>query len=292
MYIVDNKPETIPKQVSFAGRESQRPTVISRKNALSRSRDKSDVERQQQFKPDLRIDSTLSMMFLDCTPTLKRSADGVYSGVQFTSVSQPGCLGQNQQGYLKHFGFTFFNPQPCPTYPKIWIYELPSYMISSPSSALLYAVRAATLAHYGRRTGNQPMQLEACQWYEKGLESQRFENEQTELRLAQGEDIEEEISETWISAPIMLTLFESVMATSLISWTHHMRAAGKMMELRGPRSCQNGSIHYLFRTVRLTAVSVTIDQVYTPTELCPVVHGNSNPHSFCLCLGRMVHSAV
>ena len=195
-------------------------------------------------------------MYLDNSPILRRRADGVYCGIQLEPVSQSISLHDNPQWFVKHFGYTFFHPRPCPTNPQIWIYELPAFMIFSPSSTLLFAIRAATLAHYGRSMGDVSMQLEARRWYERGLESQRSENEQTELHLAHGDDLEEKISGTLISAPIMLCLFESVMSTDLFSWTHHMRAAGKMLELRGPRKCQAGSIHYLFRSVRLAAVSV------------------------------------
>lgn len=114
------------------------------------------------------------------------------------------------------------------------------------------------MALYGKQRGDAAMQLEACYWYDKGLESQRHESHETELQLARCGSAAGKISEATISAPILFSLFECLMTTSFAAWAQHITAAGKMLELRGPTMCQDGIIHHLFRSVRLGSVSLSI----------------------------------
>ena len=161
-----------------------------------------------------------------------------------------------RQIIMQHFITAFFNPQSRDVRPNAWVYELPTLMSDHSSSALVYSIRAASMAHYGKRTGDMPMQIEACRWYDKGLEAQRLESERTELHLLTGGNIYQRLGVAAISAPVMFSFFECMMATSFVAWSQHLKAAAKMVEMRGAINCQSGLIHYVFRTVRMGAVSI------------------------------------
>ena len=162
-----------------------------------------------------------------------------------------------RQMIMHQFITAFWNPESRNIRPNAWVYQLPSLMSTHPASALVYSVRAASMAHFGKRTGNVSMQVEACRWYDRGLESQRLESQRTELQLRNGDSVHQRLDAATISAPLMFSLFESMMTTSFAAWSEHLKAAGKMLEMRGPEGCQTGLIHHLFRTVRVGAVSLT-----------------------------------
>ena len=162
-----------------------------------------------------------------------------------------------RQVILQQFITAFFHPQSPEVRPNAWVYELPTLMSNHSSSALVYSVGAASMAHYGKRTGNISMQIEACRWYDKGLEAQRLESERTELHLINGGNVDQRLGVAAISAPIMFSLYESMMTTSFVAWAQHLKAAAKMLEMKGALNCQSGLIHHLFRTVRIGAVSLS-----------------------------------
>lgn len=63
---------------------------------------------------------------------------------------------------MQHFVAAFFNPQDREVRPNAWVYELPPLMSDHSSSLLVYSVRAASMAHFVKRTGDMSMQMEAC----------------------------------------------------------------------------------------------------------------------------------
>ena len=107
---------------------------------------------------------------------------------------------------------------------------------------------------YGRRSGNESMQMEACRQYAKGLECQLIESQVRQLRLANGHDVAEVFDEEAVCTTIMFSLFEAAMATTANAWTNHILAAAHMVELLGPERCSTGIMHFLFRTVRIGIV--------------------------------------
>ena len=161
-----------------------------------------------------------------------------------------------RQVIMQHFITAFFNPQSHEVRPNAWVYELPTLLSDHSSSALVYSVRAASMAHYGKRTGDKSMQIEACRWYDKGLKAQRLQSERTELHISTPGNIDQRLGVAAVSAPLMFALFESMMTTSYVAWSQHLKAAAKMLEIRGAINCQSGLIHDVFRTVRIGAVSL------------------------------------
>lgn len=108
---------------------------------------------------------------------------------------------------------------------------------------------------YGRKCGNESMQIEACRQYAKGLENHLIETQMRHLWLANGRDVADVIDEEAVCATIMFAFFEATMATTVNAWADHMLAASKMVELLGPKRCATGVLHYIFRTVRIGIVS-------------------------------------
>ncbi len=210
------------------------------------------------MRTDATVDKPSTIIPLEGSQALIRDPSGGYHSDQLASPYQPINVNDCQSTFLRQFIATFFNPKANPTRPNIWVYELPSILSAAPSPALICSIRAASMALYGKQRGDAAMQLEACYWYDKGLESQRHENHETELQLARCGSAASKISEATISAPILFSLFECLMTTSFAAWAQHITAAGKMLELRGPTMCQDGIIHHLFRSVRLGSVSLSI----------------------------------
>ena len=156
-----------------------------------------------------------------------------------------------QELFLETFIKVFFNPR---TPFDGWADELPTYLVRPKTKAITYAIRAATMSVYGKRNGDESIQMEACRSYAKALESQLIEGQIHQLQLSRGESVAEVFSEETVCAPIMLCLFESAMCTNITAWAQHLVAAGKMLEMLGPDRCRHGTLHNLFRLVRIGTV--------------------------------------
>lgn len=214
---------------------------------------------------------------------------------QLPSSYQPSRADLVQEHYIALFISSFFAPQSCRTKFDIWIHELPVLVSSSPKTAVMYSIRAATMAFYGKMVDNKSIQVNACQWYAKGLQKQRQETE-TQLQLGSRQLDNEGPTESAICASIMLSLFESVMCTSFEGWAQHLIAAGKMLEMRGPENCVSGRILSVFRTIRLGAVS----KIFTPpTELLSAsqlidtgLYLNGTGKTVPICIRSLVHDPV
>lgn len=222
-----------------------------------------------------------------------RDRSAAYNGLQFASVHQPSRADLYQPMFIEYFISAFFHPRRRRTTPNEWMSEIPSFLDADPSSAMICSLRATTMAHYGKLTGDADMQFEACRWYDKGLEKARLESEKTQLELAQGGSINDHFTEATICAPLMFSLFECLMTTSFTAWTPHMKAAGKMLEMRGPTNCQDGTIHHLFRSVRFGVVSLDTVSIFMSRKLTAVGHTrNAFGTSVSLRFGRVVHRPI
>ena len=143
----------------------------------------------------------------------------------------------------------------------MWAYHLPAILASTNSSAVEYATKAATMAFYGTKAGDDAIKTEACRWYVKGLGYQR-----TELERASSPDRAQQLDITSVLAPLMFSIFETVMMTSHNGWVQHMQAASKFLELLGPEACQEGLAWSLLRSVRLGVVSAIFEDLYFDFE--------------------------
>jgi hypothetical protein len=149
-----------------------------------------------------------------------------------------------QQHYVAHF---VSSHDSCI---HTWINHLPNLMSSPPHSPEVFAIRAATIAFYGKLSGREDLELEATRWYSRGLESQR-----KYLEAASQEKEHGLCTERAVCAAIMFSRFEAIICTSPVGWIHHFTAAVKLLELSGPKKCQNGLMHMFFRSMRIASVS-------------------------------------
>ena len=165
---------------------------------------------------------------------------------------QPSRASAFQDHFLGHFIMAFFNPR---TQFDDWAFRIPDFLENPQSASLTLSIRAATMALYGKKSGNESIQMEACRHYAKGLESQLLDSKAHQLKMANGGQVAEIFNEETICATVMFSFFESIMSTSITGWAQHLAAAGKMMEMLGPERCRYGIVHNLFRTVRVGTVS-------------------------------------
>lgn len=164
---------------------------------------------------------------------------------------QPSKADIFQMHFTAHFIGNFFNPSSYLTKLNLWVYHIPAITSSSPSPAVQASIRAATMAFYGAKTGDVSLQIEASKWYGKGLSQQRIE-----LDEISNDPTNQELRITGLLAPLMFAMFETVMVTNSNGWSQHLHAASRMLELLGPEACQDGVANSLFRSIRISMVSI------------------------------------
>jgi len=129
-----------------------------------------------------------------------------------------------------------------------WLAKLPSLILTSHSSPTMrYAVRATSMAFYGRLNASISIQTEARRTYTKALETRRKD-------ICRNTDASRTPEEALCST-VLMCYFELVVKTTPLAWMQHLNAAAAMLEAIGPEACQKGLMHQLFRTVRLGIVS-------------------------------------
>ena len=165
---------------------------------------------------------------------------------------QPSKADLFQQHFTSHFIGNFFNPDSFLRKHNMWAYHLPAILASTTSPAVEYATRAATMAFYGTKAEDDSVKTEACRWYVKGLGLQR-----NELQKASSPERGQHLDSTSVLAPLMFSIFETIMMTNKFGWVQHLHAACKFLEVIGPEACQDGLGYSLLRSIRLTVVSQT-----------------------------------
>jgi hypothetical protein len=131
--------------------------------------------------------------------------------------------------------------------------QWPSEPIQNPTSlALKFAVRAGTMAFYGNLTKNATIQTNASQWYSKAIQ---LEISRLAAKVSEPRENPKAVNPEDILTPMVLALFESALCTSPMGWAHHLIAASKLLEDLGPERCQTGTMHDIFRALRLNMVS-------------------------------------
>ena len=165
---------------------------------------------------------------------------------------QPSKADLFQQHFTSHFISNFFNPESFLRKHNMWAYHLPAILASTTSPAVEYATRAATMAFYGTKAEDDIVKTEACRWYVKGLGLQR-----NELQRASSPERRQQLDCTSVLAPLMFSIFETIMMTNKTGWVQHFHAACKFLELIGPEACQDGLGYSLLRSVRVGVVSLS-----------------------------------
>jgi hypothetical protein len=132
-----------------------------------------------------------------------------------------------------------------------WLAELPNILSRPNGNEEVYAIRAATMALYGKLTRDKQVEAEASKWYAKGLEVQR-----TKLCLASQKRNYRPCIHGAIGAAILFSYFESIICTMPMGGLQHYAAAAQMLEVAGPENCQSGLMHMFFRSTRIASVRI------------------------------------
>ena len=167
---------------------------------------------------------------------------------QLPTSYQPSRAVPFQQFFLTHFIDFFFNPK-AKIRANAWINGLPKFLAASPTPALRYSIRAATMAIYGKLSKHTSIEFEACRWYVQSLKSQRMQLQAMNHRS------KETVDESTVIVPLLLCFFEIVLWTEDGAWMRHNTAAESLLEMIGPQSCRTGQFNDIFFSVRLGAVS-------------------------------------
>jgi hypothetical protein len=126
-----------------------------------------------------------------------------------------------------------------------WLTHLPNLQSKTVKPALRLSIRATSMAFYATLHRDTTMLVDSFRWYAMSLNSQR----QSLARL--GAHSIPSVEETLV--PIILGLYEVYAGTTTTSMWHHLAAATKILELRGPSNCK-GLILPLFQAMRVSAV--------------------------------------
>jgi hypothetical protein len=198
------------------------------------------------------------------------------------TIYQPKRASAFQELYIGHF-MSSVNP-----IVHLWVTELPNILSGPAEKEEIYAIRAATMALYGKLTGNRDVQVEASAWYLKGLEIQR-----TKLSVAAEKENYKPCIHGAIGAAVMFSYFENIICTMPMGWMQHCIAAAKMFEVVGPENCQTGLIHMFFRSMRINSVIFPelSDRSSKKRLICSVHHRAHIRQGIGLCIKYMVHCA-
>ena len=169
--------------------------------------------------------------------------------------------------FLELYISNFVSLQDTSVHP--WITALPKLVSSSADQSEVYGIRAATMALYGRMSGNRDLEVEASSLYSRGLDAQR-----ETLPVADKAQSYQFCCHKAVAAAMMFSYFETVICTMPMGWMQHYIAATKMCELSGPEKCQTGLMHLFFRSIRVAAVSFLLNILLGP--LLSRVHALTN----------------
>ncbi|KAH0548214.1 hypothetical protein GP486_008070 [Trichoglossum hirsutum] len=172
--------------------------------------------------------------------------------LQLPSSYQPSRAAAFQQHFVSYLISSLSSPLLHKTQLRSWAIELPE-ILNAAGPTTIYSVRAAAMALYGIRSGDKSIQTDSCRWYAMGLSCQRSLLQKSATDCPAEMPTAEEIC-----APIMLSLFEVAVCTAPAGWIHHLSAATRMLEMRGPENCREGTVHTLFRTLRISSVFITV----------------------------------
>ncbi|KAL6872519.1 hypothetical protein HDV57DRAFT_505377 [Trichoderma longibrachiatum] len=165
---------------------------------------------------------------------------------------QPSVAPVFDQLFLSSFITSFAKPTVGCEPHQSWMNHLHELLVTG-DAPLKHSIRAVATAFHGRMAGNPAAQHAAEHCYIAALRSQR-------ARIAPflslpssryGPNDEE------IFTSMMLLYFELINPSSTASWLKHMHGVMSLLVLRGPKSCQTGAMHLLFRSLRFLEAYVS-----------------------------------
>jgi len=139
----------------------------------------------------------------------------------------------------------------------VWIDKIPEFLTSPVPAPVKHSIHAAAMAFYGIMTRNVSIQTEATRFYSNALRTQRYLLQHRTLLTSntRTRTILPSVDMT-VCASIMMCHFELMASTTPYGWIHHIHAAARILEIRGPENCRLGLENDMFRaTVRIGIVS-------------------------------------
>lgn len=143
-----------------------------------------------------------------------------------------------------------------------WIGDLPQMLSTGENRIIVHSCRATSMALYGRQAKNENLTIQARRCYATCL---RFQKQSFQCNVNQGQESSNTSFLATIAAIYLLGVFESITSTTPDGWMHHFSAGTKMLLLKGPRACQTGLGHQLFRSLRISSVRL----ILLHTASCP-----------------------
>ncbi|KAF2472315.1 uncharacterized protein BDR25DRAFT_283707 [Lindgomyces ingoldianus] len=125
-----------------------------------------------------------------------------------------------------------------------WISRVPDLHNYSIKPALRLSIRAASMAFYSQVHQDVSVLTDSYRWYMKGLNYQR-----QSISSLDGNSIP---SDDAVLVPIILGLYEVYAGTTPTSVFHHLAAATKILQMRGPSNCSSGVSLQLFKAMRVS----------------------------------------
>jgi hypothetical protein len=164
-----------------------------------------------------------------------------------------------------------------------WITHLPNLQTKAIKPALRLSIRATSMAFYATLHRDPSMLVDSFKWYTMSLNSQR-------LSLARlGAHSIPAAEETLV--PIILGLYEVYAGTTTTSMWHHLAAATKILELRGPINCKGLSAP-LFKVMRVSAVSISVPALSSTnqqTDACAGKQSDGLQHTITILFSRVAN---
>ncbi|ORY10951.1 hypothetical protein BCR34DRAFT_484896 [Clohesyomyces aquaticus] len=157
---------------------------------------------------------------------------------------QPNMEDIFDRAFISHF-IAVNNPGQVPLNVQLpWITKIPDMQAYSNKPALRLSIRAASMAFYGKVHQDMAVLTDSYKWYVKGLNYQRQSIQSLDPRSIPSDDD--------ILVPIILALYEVFAGTTPMSVFHHLAAATKILDMKGPANCTSTVSSTLFKAMRVS----------------------------------------
>lgn len=182
---------------------------------------------------------------------------------------QPSQADAFETAFISHF--VELNQGVRSNHPEIpFLTHLPEIHGNTAVPALKLSIRAASMAFYAKIHGEVQILVDSYRWYTKSLHTQR-----KALLTLGGQTIP---TDEEVLVPIVLALYEIYAGTAPTSVFHHMNAATRILDMRGPRNCSSGVSYPLFKALRISDVSLPFQenmfQLIRPSPIEPLCSTN------------------
>ncbi|KAL7813043.1 hypothetical protein V8C26DRAFT_406097 [Trichoderma gracile] len=165
---------------------------------------------------------------------------------------QPSVAPAFDQLFLSSFIDSFAKPSAGSEPHQSWMDHLHELLVTG-DAPLKHSIRAVATAFHSRIAGNPAAQHAAEHCYVAALRTQRARIAPF-LGITSSRYVPDDQE---IFTSMMLLYFELINPSSTASWLKHMQGVLSLLVLRGPKGCQTGAMHLLFRSLRFLEAYVS-----------------------------------